>query len=213
MNKKKIYYKDTNPNENHGQVKTNQFTTNPDLKHRIFVMDNFYTNPEELRQFAVQQWYFDDEGFEGLRTRKQFFFEGVKEKFESTIGKKITKWEEHGMNARFQNHKADFRPVYHCDSQTWAAAVYLNPNAPYEAGTAFYAHKNTGLRGGEEEIGYAFNNKTWVDSTPYTKVDEVGNIYNRCVIWDAKLIHAAPVYFGWDVDTARLTQVFFFDAE
>ena len=141
MNKKKTYYKDTNPDESHGQVKTNQFTTNPDLKHRIFVMDNFYINPEELRQFAVQQWYFDDEGFEGLRTRKQFFFEGVKEKFETTIGKKITKWEEYGMNARFQSHKADYRPVYHCDNQTWAAAVYLNPNAPYEAGTAFYAHK------------------------------------------------------------------------
>ena len=42
---------------------------------------------------------------------------------------------------------------------------------------------------------------------------EIGNVFNRCVIWDAKLIHAAPTYFGHDIDTARATQVFFFDTE
>ena len=115
------------------------------------------------------------------------------------------------MCARFQNQKADFRPVYHCDSQTWAAAIYLNPDAPYEAGTSFYAHKETGLRGGEPNIAEAFNNQTWVDPTKYVKIDTTANIFNRCVIWDAKLIHAAPTYFGWDIDSARLTQVFFFD--
>ena len=63
------------------------------------------------------------------------------------------------MNARFQSHKADFRPVYHCDSQTWAAAWYGNIDAPYEAGTSFYAHKETGLRGGEPNINGAFGRK------------------------------------------------------
>ncbi len=204
-------YKDSNPQEDWGTIHTDDFAVSPDHKHRIFVIDDFYTNPHELRKFAVNQWYFDDQGYEGLRTRKQFFFKGVKEKFEQTIGEKITVWEEHGMNARFQNHKADFRPVYHCDSQTWAAAVYLNPDAPYEAGTSFYAHKETGLRGGEPNIGEAFDDNTWVDPTKYFKIDTAANIFNRCVIWDAKLIHAAPTYFGWDIDSARLTQVFFFD--
>ena len=39
-------------------------------------MDDFYNNPEELRDFALSQYYYDDSGFEGLRTRKQFFFDG-----------------------------------------------------------------------------------------------------------------------------------------
>ncbi len=52
-----------------------------------------------------------------------------------------------------------------------------------------------------------------VDPTPYVKVDTAANIFNRLVIWDAKLIHAAPTYFGHNIDTARLTQVFFFDTE
>ena len=203
----------SNSNEEGGIIHSDDFSVSKDHKNRLFVIDDFYTNPLELRQFALNQWYFDDEGFEGLRTRKQFFFKGVKEKFEQTIGKKITAWEEYGMNARFQNHKADFRPVYHADAQTYAAAIYLNPNAPYKAGTCFYAHKETGLRGGEENIGYAFNGNTWVDPTPYIKIDEIANIFNRLVIWDARLIHAAPTYFGWDINSARLTQVFFFDAE
>jgi hypothetical protein len=50
-----------------------------------------------------------------------------------------------------------------------------------------------------------------VCSSDLVKVDEVGNVFNRLVIWDAQLIHAAPVYFGHNIDTARLTQVFFFN--
>ena len=206
-------YKDSDPNGEWGTIHTDNFKLNPNHKNRIFIIDDFYTNPEKLREYAINQWFFDDEGFEGLRTRKQFFFEGVKEKFESAIGQKITVWEEHGMNARFQSHKADFRPVYHCDSQTWAAAWYGNIDAPYEAGTSFYAHKETGLRGGEDNVGKAFAGDTWVDPTPYVKIDTAANIFNRLVVWDAKLIHAAPTYFGHDIDTARLTQVFFFDTE
>ena len=32
--------------------------------------------------------------------------------------------------------------VYHNDGQTWAAMLYLNPDAPYSTGTSLYAHKN-----------------------------------------------------------------------
>ena len=208
-----MYYKDTNPNEQEGGiVTTDRFTVNKDARDRFFVVDNFYDNPEEFRDFAVSQWYFDDEGFEGLRTRKQFFIDGVKEKFESIISRKIIKWKEYAMNARFQSHKADFRSVWHCDSQQWAAAIYLNPDAPYEAGTCVYAHKET--RGRDSQEGKnIFNQKTFVDSTPYELVDQVGNVFNRLVIWDAKLLHAAPVYFGWDINSSRLSQVFFFDTE
>jgi hypothetical protein len=66
-------YKDSNPQEDWGTIHTDDFAVSPDHKHRIFVIDDFYTNPHELRKFAVNQWYFDDQGYEGLRTRKQFF--------------------------------------------------------------------------------------------------------------------------------------------
>ena len=203
-------YTDSQPKNDWGFIKTDDFKVNPLAARRFTVIDDFYENPLELREFALKQWFHDDSGFLGLRTRKQFFFEGIKEKFESALNKKISKWEDYEMNARFQSHEAKINTVWHCDSQQWAAAVYLNPDAPYEAGTCFYAHKETRGRHANESVGM-FNQHTFVDSTPYEKVDQVGNVFNRCVIWDARLLHAAPTYFGWDVASSRLSQVFFFD--
>ena len=126
---------------------------------------------------------------------------------------KITEWEGHTMNGRFQSNKAGTPLVYHCDEQTWAACIYMTPNAPVATGTSFFQHRETKLRGGEENIHEAFNGKTFVDRTPYEMVDTVGNVFNRLVIWDAKLIHSATDYFGWDINSSRLFHIFFFDAE
>jgi hypothetical protein len=52
-----------------------------------------------------------------------------------------------------------------------------------------------------------------VDVTAWDTVDLIGNVYNRIVLWDAQLIHAAADYFGHDDETSRLFQIFFFDVE
>ena len=39
--------------------------------------------------------------------------------------------------------------------------------------------------------------KKHLDPTPWEKVDVVGNVYNRLVIWDAHAIHQASQYFGY----------------
>ena len=46
--------------------------------------------------------------------------------------------------------------------------------------------------------------------TPFELVDKIGNKFNRCVIMDAKLIHAASQYFGDDIKNDRLFQIYFF---
>jgi hypothetical protein len=207
-------YLDSNPNSEFGHINSDKFKVNPNLNKKIFVVEDFYEDPNAVREFALQQWYHDDSGFLGLRTRKQFFFEGVKEKFEDILGMKITDWETMEMNGRFQSNKAGIPGVYHTDDQEWAAAVYLTPNAPFEAGTSFYAHKESKVRDSRGEDWYkAFNQKTFTDSTPYQLVDTVGNVFNRLVMWDAQMIHAAPTYFGWDIDSSRLFQIFFFNTE
>lgn len=203
---------DSDPQSEYGHINSDQFkVTSPDKK--VFVCENFYDDPYAVRDFALEQWYHDDEGFLGYRTRKQYYFDNTKEKFEKVLGMKITEWEGHTMNGRFQSNKAGTPLVYHCDEQTWAACVYLTPNAPVASGTSFFQHRETGLRGGEANIGEAFNGKTFVDRTPYEMVDTVGNVFNRLVIWDAKLIHSATDYFGWDINSSRLFHIFFFDAE
>jgi hypothetical protein len=50
------------------------------------------------------------------------------------------------------------------------------------------------------------------DRTRFEEVDRIGNVYNRLVLWNAKMIHAASGYFGQTIANSRLFQLFFFDA-
>ena len=213
---------DSSPNTEYGYINSDRFRVNPNANKRVHVVDDFYEDPMAVREHALLQYYNDDPGYLGLRTRKQFFFDGVKEKFKEILQRKITKWEDYGMNGRFQSNIAGTKLVYHCDSQSWAAAVYLSPDAPYYTGTSFWAVKNydAGQLGTANSIRHnshpdldlAFNQHTFVDRSPYELVDTVGNVFNRLVIWDAGLIHSASEYCGWDINSSRLFQIFFFDS-
>lgn len=211
-------YINHSPDCDWGIIETDQFALSNGKDKRLFVIDNFYEDPVAVRNFALGQMYFDDDGYLGMRTRKQFFFDGVKERIEQTIGEKITDWENQPMNGRFQTCKAGTPLVYHCDSQRWAAMVYLTPDAPVECGTSFFRHKKTKkhhtsqINWDTEEGLEVFNQKTFVDKTPYEMADTVGNVFNRLVIFDGGLIHAASEYFGWDIPSSRLFHMFFFNS-
>lgn len=199
---------------------TGFFNLSPKQSPTCWIVDNFYENPDEIREFALKQDYLEGglgRGFIGRRTHQQFLFPGLKERFEEIMGRKITKWEEHGMNGRFQVAWSGEPLVYHCDSQQWGGMLYLTPNAPYQCGTTLYAHKQTKART-YYEPGY---DASWrnipgdchLDGTPFEPVDVLGNVYNRLVIFDASCIHSASQYFGTVMDNGRLWQMFFFDAE
>ena len=198
----------------------NRMSINKSSKNTCWIVDNFYENPDEIRKFALEQTYVEGgfgRGFIGRRTERQFLFPELKEKFEEIIGKKITKWEDHGMNGRFQIAWSGEPLVYHCDSQKWGGMLYLTPEAPYQCGTTLYAHKQTRAR--------TYYDKGWdaawtdipgdphLDGTSFEPVDVLGNVYNRLVIFDASCIHSASEYFGTVKENARLWQMFFFDTE
>lgn len=187
-------------------------------KHkRAFIVDNFYHDPMAVRNFGIQQEYIEGglgKYFIGKRTEKQFLFPGIKETFEEILNMKITKWEEHGMNGRFQLNTAGEPLVYHCDNQRFAGMIYLTPNAPCECGTSTFRHRETQIHhSSHPDIMKAFNQKTFLDKTPYETVDKFGNIFNRLVIFDAGCIHGASEYFGSDFQDGRMWHMFFFDAE
>lgn len=220
------YYSDTNPESENGIITTNrpQLRVNQNQKPRLYVVDDFYEDPYAVRDFALQQIYFDGEGAVGCRTRKQFLFEGLKEKFESIIKEKIQDhtpngfgWEDIGINGRFQSCKAGTPMVFHCDTQKWAGVIYLTPDAPPQSGTSFYRHKETKVLHNHQidyengQLEKVFNQKTFLDPTPYERVDTVGNVFNRLVIFDGGLIHSGNDYFGWDIASSRLFQIFFFN--
>jgi hypothetical protein len=222
----KKYYTDNTPDSQWGIIKTNQFNLNPQFDKRFFVVDNFYEDPHSVREFALGQIYYPGEGAVGSRTRKQFLFEGIKERFESIIGMKIKThtennqgWADGGINGRFQSCTSSDPLVYHCDNQRWAGMIYLSSDAPPECGTSFFRHKETKIRH-NAEIDWkngqelkVFNQHTFLDKTPYELVDTIGNVFNRLVIFDGGLIHSASQYFGWDIASGRLFHMFFFDTE
>jgi len=185
--------------------------TTPD----IVVVDDFLPDPVMHRATALGQRYVASEYHKGHRSEGQFLTVELKLAFEGLLCRKIVRWEEHGMNGRFQISLAGEQLVYHSDIQTHAAALYLTPDAPVSAGTAFWQSLATSAR--RQPLDLATAAKTYdgklLDPTAWELVDRVGNVFNRLVLWDGKLIHSAACYFGDNLDNGRLTQLFFFDSE
>ena len=204
------------------------FKINQNQKDTVWVVDDFYEDPDAVREYALQQDFHEGgvgRGFIGRRTDRQYLFPGLKEKFENIMGKEITHWEYHSENGKFQNCIAGEPITWHCDSQKWGGLLYLTPDAPYKCGTALYAHKFNRAR--------SYNDKDYeiewrvppengepvmyggehFDGTNFEPVDVMGNVYNRLIIFDASCIHAASEYFGYNLKTGRLWQMFFFDTK
>lgn len=197
------------------------FTKTP--KKGIVVVDNFYNDPDWVRNYAMNNLEFKESGYhKGRRSTDRFILEGTKEKFEEILGKKIINWNyEYYANGIFQYCTSQDPIVYHVDTQTYAAMVYLTPNAPLQTGTATYRSKITGATRFDEARGELYyqtfkglsNEMNFYDSTTYEVVDTVANVYNRLVMFDSKTIHAATGYFGDAIENARFFHLFFFDVE
>ncbi len=182
---------------------------------KVWIVENFYNNPQSIREHALAVPYIEGglgRGFIGRRTEYQYLWPGLKERFEEIMGLKIHAWESHGMNGRFQMCYAGQPVVYHCDDQRWAGMIYLTPNAPPQCGTNLVQHRETKARTyRDKDFEKVFESRFHLDATPFDTVDQVGNVYNRLVIFDASSIHCAGGYFGYAPDNTRLWQMFFFD--
>lgn len=203
------------------------FKINSKLDINAIVVDNFYENPEEVREFALQSGSFNPhlEYHKGQRTEEVWRPEEVKQSLEKLLLRKITNWDKHGANGVFQFCTSEDPIVYHVDAQSYAAVVYLTPDAPPECGTTFYRSKVNGLREAptkeiakelnktEEHLNAEIFSAGFYDKTKFETVDVIGNVFNRLVVWDARLIHAASEYFGSNMQDSRLFHMFFFDTE
>lgn len=183
----------------------------------LIVIDDFYKDPDLIRKWTMDNLDFQSgRGSAGKRTRR-FSIAGTKERFEEIIGAPIKNWNyPKYANEVFQYCTADQKTVYHIDGQTYAAMIFLTPNAPLSSGTRFYKNKETGLfkftkKQKEEGLFNKAFSGNFYDGTRHELIDEVGNKYNRCVLFDAQQIHAAGDYFGDSIENARYFHIFFFD--
>ena len=184
-------------------------------KPTFVVVDDFYQDPEKIRNFALsKEFHAHPKYHKGKRTNERYLFPGLKEKFESLLGHKITRWEEHGVNGCFQLCVGGDPIVYHVDAQQYAGVVFLTPDAPLDSGTQLLRSRFTGKTKLETDQDHSkvFQNG-FLDKSTFDVVDTIGNRFNRLVLWDGRNLHCAQSYFGNSLENGRLFHLFFFDLE
>ena len=183
-------------------------------------IDNFYEDPGEVREYALGLEYKSEEnhGAVGFRCEAgRRILPGTKELFEKYLCRKIKNWDTQSTNGCFQWCPETTRIVYHCDQTKYAAIIFLTPDAPPEAGLSLCRHKKYKIM--DNSI---FGKSDWyspnrgykephTDKTPWERVDKIGNVYNRLVLFNAQYVHAVTEYFGDHIHNSRLFQLFFFD--
>ena len=162
----------------------------------------------EMRNKALSMDFNVTGNFPGSRTAP-YLTEGIKERFERILGKRINHWPSQ-YNGSFQIATNQHSSWIHRDTTDWSVVVFLTPNAPVDSGTMFYRHKETGLECTfSQEDEDRLNN----DSRNYDQwelVDKIGNKFNRCVMFRGRRSHISEKYFGHTKEDGRLFQTFFF---
>lgn len=190
-------------------------------KNTVFIIDNFYDNPDEVRRLALQTPKNADLRYwKGRRSLPlpQSMIGHLKPYFESLLHENIK-----NLRSHFHVCTVEDPLVYHSDSQKWAGAVFLTPDAPPESGTSLWRSKSSGLREAptheeaqkrnmtlKELVDLTYKNAL-LDETKWENIDRIGNVYNRLAIWRGRMNHSASKYFGHNDETARLFQLFFFE--
>lgn len=178
------------------------------MKTNVIIVDDFYSNPDSVREFALQQEFKVRGNFPGSRTQS-FINEDVKDTIQTILwnaGGEVTEWNvADGLSGSFEIATSADRSWIHTDHfNTWAGVVYLTPDAPLSGGTGLFMHKRTGATTAEQLPEYESQ-----DMTKWDLVDRVANRYNRLVLYRSNLFHTSLDYFGSDLQTGRLFQLFF----
>jgi hypothetical protein len=191
----------------------------------IIVVDNLYNNPMQTRNFILSQEFKVRGNFPGQRTIS-YANEDLKniiQRYILSFGGRITDFPipnaenaDKIYNGSYQYTTSRDRSWVHTDGyNNWAGVLYLTPDAPLSAGTAFYQFEDGTM--GEEDAAI-MNNKALTDTysqdmTKWRLVDRVGNVFNRLILFNAKRFHRSMDYFGDRLENGRLFQVFFFTTE
>ena len=210
--------KEDKPNNNDNKLAITQQPPTPIL----FIIDNFYNNPMETREYILTQDFKIRGNYPGQRTMSHAT-EEIKDMIQRWIlpfGGKITRFPlektDNNYNGAFQYTTSRNRSWFHVDSwNNWAGVLYLTPDAPVTSGTGLYRYKDGTRLEQEQKIK---ENKAQMDEhsqdvTKWDLVDQVGNVFNRLVIFNANHFHSSMDYFGTNKDDGRLVQVFFFSTE
>ena len=193
----------------------------------LIIIDNFYNNALETRKYVLTQKFLVRGNYPGQRTIS-YANDHLKETIQNYVepfGGKITDFpipkEDNSdadsiYNGSFQYTTSRDRSWVHIDGfNNWAGVLYLTPNAPLTAGTAFYnLYDGTTCKSDMDFLGNKEEVDKWSqDMTKWKEVDRVGNVFNRLILFNSNRFHMSMDYFGDTKENGRLFQVFFFSTE
>jgi hypothetical protein len=193
----------------------------------LIIVDNFYNNANDVRKYILTQEFSVKGNYPGQRTIS-YATEDLKniiQKYVEPFAGKITEFPIPKpdlsdataiYNGAFQYTISRDRSWIHTDKwNNWAGVLFLTPDAPLSAGTAFYrffdgsrSQEDTNLLKNQETV-----DRFTQDFTKWELVDRVGNIYNRIILFNSHNYHMSQDYFGDTKENGRLFQVFFFSTE
>jgi len=193
----------------------------------LIVIDNFYNNPYDTRKYILTQDFIVRGNYPGQRTISYAndHLKNIIQDYVQPFGGKIIDFpipkEDNSdahliYNGSFQFTTSRDRSWVHIDGyNNWAGVLYLTPNAPLSSGTSFYKFYDDTWCKRDMEI---LNNKSDIDNfsqdmTKWEKVDQVGNVFNRLILFNSNRFHMSMDYFGDSKENGRLFQVFFFSTE
>ena len=211
---------------------TNKLLLLNDIHHRkpscnLIIIDNFYNNPYETRNFILTQPFSVIGNFPGKRTISfaNTHLKDIIQTYVEPFGGQITDFpipKEDGSdafgiyNGSFQYTTIFDKSWIHIDGfNNWAGVLFLTPDAPIQSGTTFYQyHDGTSCKKDMDILG----NKHIIDShsqdfSKWNKIDTIGNIFNRLILFNSHRFHMSDEYFGSSKENGRLFQLFFFSTE
>jgi hypothetical protein len=189
------------------------------------IVDGFFDNPDKIRAYALNQKYYNDiEGrWPGSRTQD---LSTVSPVVFHTICQKILSLFFTKKQLYFYEAEAYFQIVdkkfesgwIHKDPYVITAIVYLTPDSI--SGTSLYVKKDIDYNDSSYLQDKFTNYKNGLDvgssrdlnNQNYIETLNISGLYNRFVVFDSNMYHAAQDFFGDSNEESRLTLVVFFSS-
>jgi hypothetical protein len=196
----------------------------------ISVVDDFFEDPDSIRNYAISQSFDYPRGYyPGYRTDhlsvlNKDLFEKVNNKLLLLFFNPYIDNIEIEVESQFQSIPEKFEEGWvHQDidvnQRHLAGVIYLTPDAPVIAGTSLYRkvkevnNNNFKYRNDFYSNGKVDDHQTYVEkrnehNSCFERTVDIGNVYNRCIIYNANDYHKESKFFGSCLEDSRLTLCF-----
>ncbi|MYC72280.1 MAG: hypothetical protein F4X17_16375 [Gemmatimonadetes bacterium] len=171
------------------------------------VIDGWHPDADAIRQQALEMPFTVYGNYPGVRTPCCWPLRDYAKGYLSSLGFSIRYWPTQ-YNGAFQLCTQEHKTWVHSDDTGYAAVWFLTPGelCPEGHGTAFYRHVATNsLRSHGRQQHAPFDES-------YEQHLFVEGLFNRLLIYDARLYHASTLAgFGDHEENGRLTATFFWN--